>query len=65
MNYRNLESLQEYVLVSQEEIKVEVYRKDNQSNWLMQTLEKEDELRLNSIDLTLKMAEIYEDVIKI
>ncbi|MBV6627016.1 MAG: Uma2 family endonuclease [Rivularia sp. (in: Bacteria)] len=65
VNYCTLESLQEYVLVSQEEIKVEVYRKDTQDNWLMQTLGKDDELRLDSIDLTLTMPEIYEDVIKI
>ncbi len=65
VNYRTLESLQEYVLVSQDKIKVEVYRKDNQGNWLMQTLGKDDELRLDSINLTLTMPQIYEDVIKI
>ena len=31
----------------------------------MQILGKEDELRLDSINLTITMAEIYEDVIKI
>ncbi len=65
LNYQNIESLQEYVLISQDEIKVEVYRKDTQGNWLMQILGKDDELRLDSIDLTLTMAEIYEDVFKI
>ncbi len=65
VNYRNLDSLQEYVLVSQDEIKVEVYRQDNQGNWLIQTLGKDDEFRLDSINLTLTMAEIYEDVFKI
>ena len=64
INYRDLESLQEFVLVSQYEIKVEIYRRDNQGNWLMQTLGKEDDLYLNSIDLTLTTAEIYEDVLK-
>lgn len=65
INYRDLESLQEYVLVSQYEVKVEIYRKDNQGNWSMQILGKEDELRLDSINLTITMTEIYEDVIKI
>ena len=65
LNYQNIESLQEYVLISQDEIKVEVYRKNDQGNWLMQTLGKEDELYLNSINLTITMAEIYEDVFKI
>ena len=65
LNYQNIESLQEYVLVSQDEVKVEVYRKDNQDNWSIKTLGKDDELRLDSIDLTLTMTEIYEDVIRI
>jgi Uma2 family endonuclease len=65
LNYQNIKSLQEYVLIYQDEIKVEVYRKDNQGNWLMQILGKDDELHLDSIDLTLTMAEVYEDVIKI
>lgn len=62
VNYRTLESLQEYVLVSQDEIKVEVYRKDNQGNWSVQTLGKGDDLKLNSVGLTLTMTDIYEDV---
>ena len=44
---------------------MEIYRKNNQGNWSMQILGKEDELRLDSINLTITMAEIYEDVIKI
>ena len=63
--YRMLKSLQEYILISQDEVKVEIYRKDIQGNWSMLTLGKDDELHLNSIDLTLTMAEIYEDVFKI
>jgi Uma2 family endonuclease len=65
VNYRNLETLQEYVLVSQDEIKVEVYRQDAQGNWSLTILGKDDDLRLDSIGLTLTMTEIYEDVIKI
>lgn len=65
VNYRTLESLQEYVLVSQDEIKIEVYRKDAQENWSIQTLGKGDDLKLNSIGLTLTMADIYEDVLTV
>ena len=63
--YQMLESLQEYVLVSQDEVKVEVYWKNNQGNWSIKTLGKDDELHLYSIDLTLTMTQIYEDVVKI
>lgn len=65
VNYRTLESLQEYVLVSQDEIKVEVYRKDAEGNWSVQILVKDDNLELNSIGLTLTMADIYEDVLTV
>jgi Uma2 family endonuclease len=65
MNYQSIESLREYVLVYQDEIKVEVYRKDDQGSWLLELLGKDDKLHLNSIDLTLTMADIYEDVINI
>lgn len=62
VNYQTLASLQEYVLVSQDEIKVEVYRQDALGNWSIQTLGKSDRLELNSVGLTLTMADIYEDI---
>jgi Uma2 family endonuclease len=65
VNYQTKISLQEYVLVSQDEIKIEVYRKDAQGNWSIQTLGKGDDLKLNSIGLTLTMADIYEDVLTV
>ena len=65
LNYQTLDSLQEYILISQDKIQVEVYRQDTQGNWSMQTLGKDDTLKLESIGLKLTMAEIYEDVIKV
>lgn len=62
INYQTIDSLQEYVLVSQDEIKVEIYRKDNQGNWTVETLSKDNDLTLHSVGLTLTMADIYEDV---
>jgi Uma2 family endonuclease len=54
--------LQEYVLVSQDEMKVEVYRQDLQGDWTMEVLGSEDTLVLNSSNLSLTMADIYEDI---
>ncbi len=62
INYQALDSLQEYVLVSQDQIQVEIYRKDIQGNWSVQTLGKGDDLKLKSVGLTLTMTDIYEDV---
>ena len=63
INYQTIESLQEYVLVSQDEIKVEVYRRDDNGNWTVEILGKDDDLQLDSVGLTLTMADIYEDVL--
>ena len=62
INYQSIDSLQEYVLVSQDEIKVEIYRKDNQGDWTIETFGKNDDLSLDSVGLTLTMTDIYEDV---
>lgn len=62
INYQTIESLQEYVLVSQDGIKVEIYRRDSNDNWTVETLGKNDDLTLDSVGLTLTMADIYEDV---
>ncbi|PZU97755.1 MAG: hypothetical protein DCE90_06660 [Pseudanabaena sp.] len=61
-NYQRLESLQEYVLLSQSEIKVEVYRRDDDGGWLVQSLGVGDSLHLQSIDLAIALSDIYEDV---
>lgn len=61
-NYQQLPSLQEYVLVSQSEIKVELYRRDRDGGWLVQSLGLDDSLHLQSIDLAIAISDIYEDV---
>jgi Uma2 family endonuclease len=63
LNYQNLPSLQEYVLVSQEEMKVEVYRPNDAGNWSGSVLGKDDILELKSVGLTLTMADIYDEVL--
>lgn len=62
VNYQTIASLQEYVLVSQNKIQLEVYRQDLQGDWTMEVLGSEDTLVLNSINLSLTMADIYEDI---
>jgi len=63
LNYQSLPSLQEYVLVDQEEMKIEVYRPNDAGNWSGQILEKNDILELKSVGLTLAMADIYDEVL--
>lgn len=63
LNYQTLTSLQEYVLISQDDIKIEIYRQNNDGNWYAEILANGDEINLKSVGLTLTMADIYEDVL--
>ncbi|MEY2831706.1 MAG: hypothetical protein RLZZ574_964, partial [Cyanobacteriota bacterium] len=38
------------------------YRQNEQGDWTVETLRKDDEFQLDSVGLTLTMADIYEDV---
>ena len=57
--YRQLTSLQEYVLVSQNQIRVDHYRRQERL-WIFTDVEKHDEiLQLPSIECELPLQEIY------
>jgi Uma2 family endonuclease len=62
LNYQTLDCLKEYILLSQDEMKLEVYRQDERGTWTIEVLDKENDLQLNSIALTLTMSDIYEAV---
>lgn len=56
--YRSLESLQEYVLVAQEEPAVEVYRR-TPDGWEQLSFGPDEDLELASVNLGLPIREIY------
>ncbi len=56
--YRRLESLQEYVLVAQDVVRVEVYRR--RTGWNLEIYADDDNVRLESVDLTVSVAGVYE-----
>jgi Uma2 family endonuclease len=60
-NYQTIQSLQEYVLISQWEQRVEVFRR-NGKFWLLQTYTAGELIELQSINLQISMDAIYEDV---
>ncbi len=62
INYQSIDSLEEYILVSQDKINIEIYRKEDNGQWSVRVIHKDEELLLQSIDLTLTMKEVYEDV---
>ncbi|WP_218082908.1 Uma2 family endonuclease [Anthocerotibacter panamensis] len=60
--YQKLPSLREYVLVAQDAVTIEVYRRDEQGQWWLVRLGEKDTLHLETVGLTMTMSEVYEDV---
>ena len=63
-NYQLIESFEEYLLVSQDEPRIEHFRRQGDVGWLMTTVAGLDAtIRLESVNCELPLAEIYEDVV--
>lgn len=63
MNYCQLESLEEYGLVSQTALRVEVYCRDGSGGWASEIIQADASLTLEPVELKMTMAEVYEDVV--
>lgn len=61
--YRRSASLQEYVLVSTNEICLDVYQKNEQGRWELATYVAGDIVEFRSVNLTLPIEQIYEDIV--
>lgn len=59
--YQRLDSLKEYVLIAQDKVQAEVHRRI-EDGWEVERFSENDILRLESVDLSVPMAEIYQDV---
>jgi len=60
--YRTLASLQEYVLVSLEQRRIEVFRRDVTGHWVLYPFALEEEFELASVDFRCPVAEVFEGV---
>lgn len=61
--YRQIPSLQEYVMIDQSRLSVEVFRRDKTKFWIFQALEElKNTLHLKSVDMDIPLAAIYEGV---
>ncbi len=62
-HYRALDSLREYLLVSQEEVRVELLTRQEDGHWLLSEASRlEETVSLGSIGCTLRLADVYERV---
>jgi Uma2 family endonuclease len=61
-DYRHLDSLQEYVLISQTRPQVEVFRRNVEGLWVLHPYSDGDALTLASVDWCGEIADLYEAV---
>lgn len=62
-HYRSIESLQEYVLVSQDEARIEKYLKQGDGFWVLsEAFELDAKIKLDSIDCELALGEVFDKV---
>jgi Uma2 family endonuclease len=62
-DYRTLETLQEYVLVNQERVSVECFRRNSEGLWVLYPYSTGDEIQLTCVDFSCPIAALYEDVL--
>ncbi|HEY9887702.1 MAG TPA: Uma2 family endonuclease [Candidatus Obscuribacterales bacterium] len=61
-DYRHLDSLQEYVLISQTRLQVEVFRRNDEGLWVLHPYGAGDAIELTSVGWAGAIAPLYEDV---
>ncbi len=62
--YRNIESLEEYILISQHKPLIEIFSKNEFGFWLLRDAKgMEASITLNSVDMEIKLSEIYRNVV--
>lgn len=62
-DYRTVETLQEYVLINQERVNVECFRRNSEGRWVLYPYSEGEEVHLASIDFSCPIAALYEDVL--
>ncbi|MEK6302663.1 MAG: Uma2 family endonuclease [Acidobacteriota bacterium] len=62
MAYRKVESLREYLRLSQDSISAEIHRRDDNGDWWSEQVAADQELRLESVGLRVALSALYEGV---
>jgi Uma2 family endonuclease len=62
-DYRRLESLQEYVLISQTQMSVECFHRTSEDEWVLYSYGEADRIHLVSVDFQCAVTEVYKNVV--
>lgn len=60
-HYRRITSLREYVLVAQDEPRIEVYRRNEQGRWELYEASRGERVAVESLGLALEVDRVYEN----
>jgi Uma2 family endonuclease len=60
LNYRKIETLQSYVLLSQSSPRAEVYSRQEDGSWRYEVIEEDEVLSLPCLNLHVMLAELYQ-----
>jgi Uma2 family endonuclease len=63
-HYRRIPSLKEYVLVAQDEPRIEVYRRNDRGGWELHEARSGAQLRLESVGVELDVDAVYENPVE-
>lgn len=62
-HYKHLASLTDYLLIAQDHVQVDHYRRQDSGHWLLQTARTmKESIALDSIGVTLPLAELYNNI---
>ncbi len=64
-DYRTSESLQEYVLINQERVSVECFRRNAEGLWVLYPYSQGQEVQFASVNFSCAIETLYEDAIEI
>lgn len=61
-DYRHLESLREYVLISQKNQRIDSFFKNEQEKWILESYQESDRLIFHTLNCSCSVSDIYEDI---
>ncbi len=62
IDYQELETLQEYVLINQNRQHIDCFRRNTEGRWELYSYRVNQELELTSVNFSCSLADVYEDV---
>ncbi|MDD1415198.1 Uma2 family endonuclease [Dolichospermum sp. ST_con] len=61
-DYQELDTLQEYVLVSQNRQRIDCFRRNSEGRWVLYSYRGNQQLELTSVNFSCSLTDVYEDV---